>query len=124
MYGSYVLNLYIKFLPIIAMRFGIDIHGMDDIMSPLRQQGRDMNTIELNQWAGIIESTAKQMCNEVKDSLELRAQGTMLNFVYNDEMSKECLIKAIERHLYLMPNDVQGIFRRLRKDLRSGAFTQ
>lgn len=31
-----------------------------------------MNTIELNQWAGIIESTAKQMCYAVKDSLELR----------------------------------------------------
>jgi hypothetical protein len=55
------------------MRFGIDVHGMDKIMKPLRQQGRDMNTIEVNQWASIVESTAKQLCNEVRDSIELRA---------------------------------------------------
>jgi hypothetical protein len=117
-----ILKLYIKFLLIIAMRFGIDVHGMDDIMNPLRQQGRDMNTIELNQWAAIIESTAKQMCNEVRDSLELRAQGTMLHFLYEDERSKECLIRAIERHLYLMPFIVQSIFRKLLSDLKSGAY--
>jgi hypothetical protein len=55
--------MYIKFLLIITMRFGIDVHRMDDIMNPLRQQGRDMNTIELKQWAAIIEITAKQICN-------------------------------------------------------------
>jgi hypothetical protein len=106
------------------MRFGIDVHGIDDIMNPLRQQGRDINTIELNQWAGIIESTAKQMCNEVKDSLELRAQGTILHFHYEDEITKQCLIRAIERHLYLMPSVIQGIFRKLLNDLRSGTVTR
>lgn len=106
------------------MRFRIDVHGMNDVMNPLRQQGRDMNAIELNQWAGIIESTAKQMCNEVRDSIELKTQGNMLHFRYEDETSKECLIRAIERHLYLMPAIVQGIFRKLLNDLKSGAFTQ
>ena len=117
-------NLYIKFLPIISMRFGLDVHGMNDVMNSLRQRGRDMNTIELNQWAGIIENTAKQMCVDVRESIDLTARGSMLHFRYEDERSKECLIRAIERHLHLMPFIVQGIFRKLLTDLKSGACTQ
>ena len=64
------------------------------------------------------------MCYEVKDNIELKAQGNLLQFRYDDERSKDCLLRAIERHLNLMPMIIQAIFRKLASDLRSGAFTQ
>jgi hypothetical protein len=106
------------------MRFGIDISGMDDVMKSLRQLGRGVNSYELAQWASIVENTSRQMCYEVKDDIELRAQGNVLHFRYEDERSKDCLLRAIQRHLNLMPIIIQGIFRKLASDLESGAFTQ
>lgn len=106
------------------MRFGIDISGMDDVMKSLRQLGRGVNSYELAQWASIIENTARHMCYEVKDNIEIKAQGNVLHFRYEDERSKECLLRAIQRHLDLMPTIIQSIFRKLANDIRSGAFIQ
>lgn len=106
------------------MRFGLDVRGMDEVMNSMNQLGRGINSYELNQWAFIIESTAKQMCDESRNNIELNAQGNTLHFRYEDERSKECLLRAIERHLYLMPIMIQGIFRKLANDIRSGAFIQ
>jgi len=103
------------------VRFGIDVHGMDDVMNSLRQHGRGINSFELAQWAGIVESTARHMCYEVKDNIELNAEGNFLHFSFDDEKSKECLTKAIERHLYVMPAIIQSIFRKLMNDIKSGA---
>lgn len=106
------------------MRFGIDISGMDDVMKSLRQLGRGVNSYELAQWASIIENTTRHMCYEVKDNIEIKAQDNVLHFRYEDERSKDCLLRAIQRHLNLMPTIIQSIFRKLASDLESGAYTQ
>ena len=106
------------------MRFGIDISGMDDVMKTLKQLGRGVNSYELAQWASIVESTAKQICKDVRYDIELKAVDSKLQVSYKDEKSKDCLIRAIQRHLNLMPMIIQAIFRKLASDLESGAFTQ
>jgi hypothetical protein len=106
------------------VRFGIDVAGWDEVRASLNQLGRrDMNSIELNQWAGIVERTAKQICDD-NERIELKARDNTLHVRYEDEISRECLIKAIHRHLPLMPIIIQSIFRKLVSDLKSGAFTQ
>jgi hypothetical protein len=113
-----------QFYPTNSMKFGIDVRGMDEVMNSINQFGRGINSYELNQWVFIVESTAKQICNNIRSNVELKAQGNTLQFSYEDERSKECLLRAIERHLYLMPIMIQGIFRKLANDIRSGAFIQ
>ncbi len=106
------------------MRFGIDVGGWDEVRASLNQIGRrDMNSIELNQWVGIVERTAKQMCDDI-DKIELKAEGNTLHVRYEDDISKECLIKAIHRQLSMMPQVVQGVFRKLVSEIKSGKYAQ
>jgi len=99
------------------MRFGIDVGGWDEVRAYLNRLGRrDMNSIELSQWAGIVERTAKQMCDDI-DKIELKAERSTLHLRFEDDITKECLIKAIHRHLPMMPTVVQGIFRKLVSDI-------
>lgn len=104
------------------MKFGFDVQGMDDVMKSLNALGKGINSYELNQWACIIETTARKECNT--NSIKLTAEGYNIHIQYENEKSKECIIRAIHRHLHLMPLLLQGIFKKLATDLQSGAFTQ
>lgn len=104
------------------MKFGFDVKGMDDVKKTLEALGKGINSYELNQWACIVETTARQECNT--NNIKLTAEGYNIHIQYDDEKSKECIIRAINRHVHLMPLLLQGIFRKLADDMRSGAFTQ
>ncbi len=106
----------------IAVKFGFDVQGMDDVMKCLNALGKSINSYELNQWACIIETTAREECKT--NTIRLTAEGYSIHVQYDDERSKECIIRAINRHVHLMPLLLQGIFRKLANDMRSGAFTQ
>ena len=97
---------------------------MNEVRNSHYEFVKDIDPKELSQWTEMVESMAKEICGDTKEDMELRADGNDLHIRYKETKSKECLIRAIERHLYLMPTIVQGIFRKLLNDLKSGAFTQ
>lgn len=79
----------------------------------------------MNLWANTVETTARRLCNDTTNSIELKhTLDKHLRFGYKDEKSKECLVRAIETHLSSMPPLLQGVYRKLAEDIRTGKFNQ
>jgi hypothetical protein len=102
------------------MKFRFRVKRMgDEVMNSLYEFGEGIEPEELSQWAEMVETTAKEICGDTKDDLELRAEGKDLHIRYKENKSKECLIRAIERHLNSMPILLQGVFNKLSNDIKS-----
>lgn len=102
------------------MRFGIDSSGFDEAKKSTDKLIEGVNQQEYDKWTATVESTAKQMCNDTKNEIELKSQGKKLTWRYKDVKSRDCLIRAIEMHLSSMPLFLQGIFKKFAEDLREG----
>lgn len=102
------------------MKFGIHLKRMhDEVRNSYYEFLKDIDPKELSQWTEMVESTAKQICGDTNDDMELRADGNDLHIRYKEAKSKECLIRAIERHLYSMPILLQEVFKKLADDIKS-----
>lgn len=101
------------------MKFGIHVKRMEEVRNSHYELGKDIQPQELSQWTEMVERTAKEICGDTTDDMELRADGKDLHIRYKEDKSKECLIKAIERHLNSMPILLQDIFKKLADDIKS-----
>ena len=104
------------------MKFGIKVKGMDDIMRSLDKLSKGIDTKELVRWAKTCETMARKLCNDRVSDIILRSQGKDLDISVKDKKSADCVIKAIESNLPLMPLFVQGVFTKLASDLRQAKF--
>jgi hypothetical protein len=104
------------------MEFGIKVKGMDDIMKSLDKLSKGIDPQELARWAKICETMARKHCNDKLYDIILRSQGRELDISVKDKKSADCLVKAIESNLALMPLFVQGEFTKLASDLRQAKF--
>ena len=105
------------------MEFGIKVKGMNDIMRSLDKLSKGIDPQELARWAKICETMAKKLCNDKMHDITLRARQKELDLSIKDQKSAQCLVKAIEKNLPLMPLFIQGVFTKLASDLRQAKFT-
>ena len=77
---------------------------------------------ELARWARTCETMAKKLCDDKLYGIILRSQGKELDVSLKDGKSADCLVKAIESNLPLMPLFIQGVFTKLASDLRQAKF--
>lgn len=104
------------------MEFGIKVKGMDDIMRSLDKLSKGIDPQELARWAKTCETMARKLCNDKLSDIILRSQGKELDVSIKDRKSADCLVKAIENNLPLMPLFIQGAFTKLASDLRQVKF--
>lgn len=104
------------------MEFGIKVNGKDDIMKSLDKLSKGIDPQELARWAKTCETMAKKLCNDKLHDITLRSQGKELDLSLKDKKSAECLVKAIESNIPLMPLFIQGVFTKLASDLRKSNF--
>jgi hypothetical protein len=104
------------------MEFGIKVKGMDDVLRSLDKLSKDIDPQELERWAKTCESMAKKICNDKLHDITLRARDKELDLSIKDMKSAQCLVKAIETNLPLMPLFIQGVFTKLASDLRQAKF--
>lgn len=104
------------------MEFGIKVKGMDDIMRSLDKLSKGIDPQELTRWAKTCETMARKLCNDKLSDIILRSQGKELDISVKDKKSADCVVKAIESNLPLMPLFVQGVFTKLASDLRQAKF--
>ena len=104
------------------MEFGIKVKGMDDLMKSLDKLSKGIDPQELAHWAKTCETMARKLCNDKLSDIILRSQGKELDISVKDKKSADCLVKAIESNLALMPLFIQGVFTKLASDLRQAKF--
>lgn len=104
------------------MEFGIKVKGMDDIMKSLDKLSKGIDPQELASWAKTCETMARKLCNDKLSDIILRSQGKELDISVKDKKSADCVVKAIESNLALMPLFIQGVFTKLASDLRQAKF--
>jgi hypothetical protein len=104
------------------MEFGIKVKGMDDIMKSLDKLSKGIDPQELARWSKTCETMARKLCNDKLSDIILRSQGKELDISVKDKKSADCLVKAIESNLALMPLFIQGVFTKLASDLRQARF--
>jgi hypothetical protein len=104
------------------MEFGIKVNGTDDIMRSLDKLSKGIDPQELARWAKTCETMARKLCNDKLSDIILRSQGKELDVSLKDRKSADCLVKAIENNLPLMPLFIQGVFTKLAGDLRQAKF--
>lgn len=104
------------------MEFGIKVKGMDDIMKSLDKLSKGLDPQELARWAKTCETEARKLCGDKLSDIILRSQDKELDISVKDKTSADCLVKAIESNLPLMPLFVQGVFTKLASDLRQANF--
>lgn len=104
------------------MEFGIKVKGRDDIMRAIDKLSKGIDPEELARWCKTCETAAKKLCNDKLHGITLRSQGKELDLSLRDKKSADCLIKAIETNLPLMPLFIQGVFTKLASDLRLANF--
>ena len=104
------------------MEFGIKVKGMDDVMKSLDKLSKGIDPQELACWAKTCETMARKLCNDKLSDIILRSQGKELDISVKDKKSADCLVKAIESNLALMPLFIQGVFTKLASDLRQARF--
>jgi len=104
------------------MEFGIKVKGMDDVMKSLDKLSNGIDPQELGRWAKTCETMAKKLCNDKLYDITLRARDKELDLSIKDKKSAQCLVKAIETNLPLMPLFIQGVFTKLASDLRQAKF--
>ncbi|HZA69685.1 MAG TPA: hypothetical protein VE548_08285 [Nitrososphaeraceae archaeon] len=104
------------------MEFGIKANGMDDIMKSIDKLSKGIDPEELARWCKTCEMAAKKLCDDKLHDITLRSQGKQLDVSLKDKKSADCLIKAIETNLPLMPLFIQGVFTKLSSDLREAKF--
>ena len=104
------------------MEFGIRVKGMDDIMRSLDKLSNGVDPHELARWAKTCETMAKKLCNDKLHDITLRSHDKELDLSVKDKKSADCLVKAIENNIPLMPLFIQGVFTKLASDLRDAKF--
>lgn len=104
------------------MEFGIKVKGKNDIMKSLDKLSKGIDPQELAHWAKTCETIARKFCNDKLSDIILRSQGKELDISVKDKKSADCLVKAIESNLALMPLFIQGVFTKLASDLRQAKF--
>ena len=104
------------------MEFGIKVKGMDDIMKSLDKLSKGIDPQELARWAKTCETMSRKLCNDKLSDIILRSQGKELDISVKDKKSADCVVKAIESNLALMPLFIQGVFTKLASDLRQAKF--
>jgi len=104
------------------MEFGIKVKGMDDVLRSLDKLSKDIDPQELERWAKTCETMAKKICNDKLHDITLRARDKELDLSIKDMKSAQCLVKAIETNLPLMPLFIQGVFTKLASDLKQAKF--
>jgi hypothetical protein len=104
------------------MEFWTKVKGMDDIMKSLDKLSKGIAPQELARWAKTCETMARKLCNDKLSDIILRSQGKELDISVKDKKSADCVVKAIESNLALMPLFVQGVFTKLASDLRQAKF--
>lgn len=104
------------------MEFGINVKDMDDITKAIDKLSKGIDPQELGRWAKTCEIMARKLCNDKLSDIILRGQGKELDISVKDKKSADCLVKAIESNLPLMPLFVQGVFTKLASDLRQAKF--
>ena len=104
------------------MEFGIKVNGMDDVLRSLDKLSKGIDPQELERWAKTCETMAKKICNDKLHDITLRARDKELDLSIKDMKSAQCLVKAIETNLPLMPLFIQGVFTKLASDLKQAKF--
>jgi len=104
------------------MEFGIKVNGMDDVLRSLDKLSKGIDPQELERWAKTCETMAKKFCNDKLHDITLRARDKELDLSIKDMKSAQCLVKAIETNLPLMPLFIQGVFTKLASDLKQAKF--
>lgn len=104
------------------MQFGIKVKGLDDIMRSIDKLSKGIDPQELARWAKTCETMAKKLCNDKLSDIILRTRGKELDVSLKDRRSADCLGRAIENNLPLMPLFIQGVFTKLASDLRQAKF--
>ena len=104
------------------MKFGVKANGMDEIMKSIDKLSRGIDPEELARWCKTCETAAKKLCNDRLHDITLRSQGKELDVSLKDKESADCLLRAIEANLPLMPLFIKGVFTKLGSDLREANF--
>jgi hypothetical protein len=91
-------------------------------MRSIDKLSKGIDPQELARWAKTCETMAKKLCNDKLYGIILRSQGKELDVSIKDRKSADCLVKAIESNLPLMPLFIQGVFTKLASDLRQAKF--
>lgn len=105
------------------MEFGVKVKGMNNIMRSFDKLSNGIDPQELARWAKTCETMAKNLCNDNMHDITLRGRDEELDLSIKDKKSAECLVKAIESNLPLMPLFIQGMFTKLASDLRGAKLT-
>jgi len=95
---------------------------MDDSMRSIDKFSKGIDPEELARWCKTCETGAKKICNDRLHDITLRSHGKELDISLKDKKSADCLVKAIETNLPLMPLFIQGVFTKLATDLRKANF--
>lgn len=107
------------------MKFTIDVKGLDLSLEAANKLAESVRPQVMDLWTKTIETTAKRLCDDKSNSIELKHTLDHKMIVgYRDRKSQDCLTNAIETHLNSMPPLVQGIYRKLAEDIRDGKFNQ
>lgn len=104
------------------MEFGIKTSRIDDIMKSIDKLSNGIDPEELARWCKTCETAAKKLCNDKMHDITLRSLGKELDVSLKDKESADCLVKAVETNLPLMPLSIQGVFTKLASDLREAKF--
>lgn len=105
------------------LKFEIDVKGLDEALKAASTLSNGVNPQVINLWVKTIETTARRLCNDKTNNIELEhTKDKLLRFSYKDEKSKQCLARAIQANLNSMPVLLQGVFRKLHEDIRTGRF--
>lgn len=104
------------------MEFELKTKGMEDIMRSIDKLSKGIDPEELNRWAKTVETFAKKFCNDRLHNITLRSLDRELDLAVKDRKSADCLVRAIETNLPLMPLYIQGVFTKLASELRQAKF--
>jgi len=104
------------------MEFGLKTKGMDNIMKSTDELAKGIDPQELNRWAKTVETFAKKFCNDRLYNITLRSLDRELDLAVKNRKSADCLVRAIETNLPLMPLYIQGVFFKLASELTQAKF--
>ena len=85
------------------------------------------NPDDLEHWAMSIETTAKNMNKDKSDKkieFEYYADEKLIKFFVKDAASRDNLVKSVEMHLPLIPEELQGFFTIFKYNLKKVKFDQ
>ena len=104
------------------MESGIKFKSMNEKTKAIDKFSKVSDSQELAWWAKTCETTARKLCNDRLSDIILRSKGKELDIAVKDKKLADCLVKAIENNLSLMPFFVQGVFTNLVRDLKQATF--